>query len=249
MPIDRPPRPGVIAAQGMLQGAAVLPQVGPLGQAKQGVGQQQFATLVERCGTGLQAFDLLVQRCPVGDVGAVGGALEPVPRRLQHWLKLRELGRRAALQRDQGIVERIDHRQQVNHAPAQFTGISQGVRPGTFVAELAYHQFQRVEGGDHGAAHAADIIAIGLARKVTVTVADGFGEPVAGGAYHHRREPARPEDRAHHCRADDAQANLLSPRRGDIEYRRGVVDHGQGDHRQGITGQHQHIVVGSAQVQ
>ncbi|MNE40825.1 hypothetical protein D3C80_1348670 [compost metagenome] len=132
--IHRTPRLGIIGTQGMLQGAAVLPQVGPFGQAVQGVGQQQLGALVEGGCSGLQAADLLVQRSPVRYRSAVGSAFEPFTSRFKHGLKLGELGRGAAFQGHQGVVERVDYRQQVNHPPAQLTGILQGMGAGAFVA-------------------------------------------------------------------------------------------------------------------
>ncbi|MCY1445029.1 hypothetical protein D9M71_615290 [compost metagenome] len=102
----------------MLQAAAVLPQVGPFGQAIQGVGQQQFGALVEGSGAGLQALDLLVQGGPARYRGAVGSALEPFAGSLQQRLQLGELGRGAAFEGHQGVVEGVDHRQQVDHATA-----------------------------------------------------------------------------------------------------------------------------------
>ncbi|MNF93707.1 hypothetical protein D3C84_763910 [compost metagenome] len=117
------------------------------------------------------------------------------------------------------------------------------------MGQLANHQLQRVEGGDHRGAQAADLIGAGFAGQKGIAVTDRLAEPVAGGANQHRGQAPRPEDRPDHRSTDNAQADFLGPRRGDIEHRQRVVDHRQGNHRQGVASKHQRIAVGGAQVQ
>ncbi|MNR04931.1 hypothetical protein D3C85_1209290 [compost metagenome] len=61
VPIDRAPGRQVFVADGVLQAAAVLPQVDPLGQAIECVGQQQRGAFIKGRGTRLQVFDLCTQ--------------------------------------------------------------------------------------------------------------------------------------------------------------------------------------------
>ena len=190
-----------------------------------------------------------MQRSPAGDRSAGGSPLQPFASAGEHRLQLGELSRGAALQCNQRIIERIDDRQQVNHPPTQLTGVFQGVRSSPFVAELADHQLQRVEGGDHRPAHAADLVGAASAGQVGIAVVKGLGKPVAGGADHHWGQPTRPENGANDGCADDAQADFLGAGRRYVKHRQGVIHNRQCDHRQGVAGQHQHVVVGRAQVQ
>ncbi|MNJ55153.1 hypothetical protein D3C77_506270 [compost metagenome] len=137
----------------------------------------------------------------------------------------------------------------MNHPAAQLTGVFYRLRAGTFVGQLADHQLQRVEGGDHRGAQAADGFGRGRAGKKGIAVADRFVEPVTRGAHDHRGQPTRPENGAHHCRNNNAQADFLGTGRGDVEHPERVIDYRQGDHRQGVAGQHQGVAVGRTQVQ
>ncbi|MNJ38542.1 hypothetical protein D3C77_333910 [compost metagenome] len=133
----------------MLQAAAVLPQVDPFSQAVERIGEQQPSTFIQCRGARLKVFKLRLHARPTTRRGVTGGAFQPVSRLLQQRLQLFCLCRCASLQGRQGVVEGVDHRQQMNHPSAQFTGIFDRLRPRAFVRQLADHQLQRVEGGHH----------------------------------------------------------------------------------------------------
>lgn len=109
-----------------------------------------MASVIQRLCTGLQEFELMAQGLPGLDRGTFARAVEPVPgfREQGHYF-VHLLGG-ATLQGIKCIVQRVYHRQQVNHAPAQFFGVAYGLRQSTFVGQLTDHQFQTVEGRHHG---------------------------------------------------------------------------------------------------
>ncbi|MNI96324.1 hypothetical protein D3C73_1547440 [compost metagenome] len=83
------------------------------------------------------------------------------------------------------------------------------MRACTLVAELANHQLQRVEGGNHGTTHAAHFVRSNITGEVGIAVADRFTEPASGRANHHGRQASWPENRADHGCADNPQADFL----------------------------------------
>jgi hypothetical protein len=92
-------------------------------------------------------LDLVFERLPAIDIRVL--VLQPFASGAEQRRELIHKLGRASLQGVKRIVEGIDHRQQVNHPPAQFLGVAHRLRPRAFVGQLADHQFQAVEGRHH----------------------------------------------------------------------------------------------------
>ncbi|MNF88721.1 hypothetical protein D3C84_712210 [compost metagenome] len=69
MPVHRAPTVLAFALYGVLQAAAVLPQIDPFAETVQRVGEQQLLAIIQRFGSGLQCFKLIFQRLPATEVG------------------------------------------------------------------------------------------------------------------------------------------------------------------------------------
>ena len=156
--------------------------------------------------------------------------------------------RGTSLQGVQRIVQGIDHRQQVDHSPAQFLDVAHGLRPGPFVGQLADHQLQGIEGGHHRSLQRADFPRLDLTTEEALAVGHGATEPLAHRVIEHRGQAPGPEQTAHHRRADNAEKDFLGTCLCHIPHRQRVIHHRQGDQRQGVTGEHQRVAVGGTQV-
>jgi len=205
--------------------------------------------VIQGVGIGLQGFDLVAQDTPAFEGRILLRADQPLVGGGQQRREALEQFRRAVFQRVHGVVQCVDHRQQVDHPPAQLLCIAHRLRPGALVGQLADHQFQGVEGSDHAAAQGADFLGLHVAAEEALAVDLGVGKPLAHRVIEHRRQASRPEHRPHHRRHGDAKEDLFGPRFGHIPHRQRVIHHRQGDQRQGVAGQHQRIAVGGAQVQ
>ncbi|MNE22305.1 hypothetical protein D3C80_1155130 [compost metagenome] len=246
MPIHRAPVVLALALNRELQAAAVLPQVDPLAEAVNRVGEQQLLAILKRVRLGLQGFELVFQRTPALEVRVV--VIEPFSgRRQQRRELIHKLGG-APFQRVQRVVEGIDHRQQMNHPPAQLLGVAHGLRTRAFVRQLADHQFQAVEIRHHRHAQRTDFIRLHVAVEKSQAVIRCIGEPFTHRIIEHRRQATGPEHRAHHGRHGDAEKDFFGPRFRHIPHRQRVIHHRQGNQRQGVAGQHQGVVVGGAQM-
>ena len=146
------------------------------------------------------------------------------------------------------IIQSVDHWQQVNHAPAQFLGVAYCLRARAFVGQLADHQFEGIESGDHAAAQVADFFGVDLAAQKALAIDLRVAEPLGHRAIEHRHQAPRPEHRAHHRRDRNAEEDFFGTRLRHIPDRQGVIHHRQGNQRQGVAGQHQGIVIRGAQV-
>ncbi|MNI24517.1 hypothetical protein D3C73_781390 [compost metagenome] len=135
------------ALDGVLQAATVLPQIDPLAESIQGIGKQQLLAIIQRPDGRLQRFELLLQCLPATDVRVL--VFEPLPGGDEQRREPVHQLRRAPLERVERVIQVVDQRQQMNHSPAQFLGIAHGLRAGAFMGQLADHQFQGVERGDH----------------------------------------------------------------------------------------------------
>ncbi|MNN11922.1 hypothetical protein D3C81_1248970 [compost metagenome] len=137
----------------------------------------------------------------------------------------------------------------MNHAPAQFLGVAHGLRSRAFVGQLADHQFEAVEVGNHGHAQRSDFFGLHVATEEFQAIGRCVGEPLAHGIVEHRGQTTRPEHRTNHGGDSDAEENLFGARLCYVPHRQRVIHHRQGNQRQGVTGEHQCIVVGRAQLQ
>ena len=169
-------------------------------------------------------------------------------RRLQQRRERGEKLRRSVLDGVQRIVERIHHRQQMNHPPAQFLGVAYRLRPRAFMGQLADHQFEGVEGGDHATAQSADFFRRYVAGEKALAVDLRIAEPLGDRAIEHRHQAPGPEHRADHRGDRDAEEYFLGARFSHVPHRERVIHQRQGDQRQGVAGQHQRVVVGGTQV-
>ncbi|MNO85068.1 hypothetical protein D3C76_764280 [compost metagenome] len=246
MPIDRAPTVLAFALDRVLQAAAVLPQIDPLAEAINGVGEQQLLAIIQHFGAGLQCFELVFEGLPALDVSVL--VLEPFGGGGEQGSELvHQLGG-ASFQGVECIVEGIDHRQQVNHPPAQLLGVAHRLWPRAFVGQLADHQFKGIERGHHRAAQRADFLGLHVAVEKARAVDRRVGKPFAHRVVEHRGQPSRPEHGANHRGDGDAQENFLGARFGHVPHRQRVIHHRQGDQRQGVAGQHQGVIVGGAQM-
>ena len=242
--------PGVLAftLDGGLQAAAVLPQVDPFAQAVQGVGEQQRVAVIQRFALGLGGVDLVTQHAPAFQGCLFGGALQPGVGLFQQRFEPVEKLRCAMLDGVHRIIQCIDYRQQMDHAPAQFLGVAHRLWPRAFVRQLADHQLKGVEGGDHAAAQVTDFFWVYLTGEEALAIDLGVAEPLGHRAIEHRHQAPRPEHRAHHRCDRDAEEDFFGTRLRHIPDRQGVIHHRQGNQRQGVAGQHQGVVIGGAQV-
>jgi len=236
------------ALDGRLQAAAVLPQVDPFAQAIQRVGKQQGVAVVQRLALGLQGVDLVTQGAPAFQRCTLLSVFQPLACGFQNRLDAVEKFRRPMFDGVERIVEGIHHRQQVDHAPAQFLGVTHRLRPRAFVRQLADHQFEGVESGDHAAAQSADFFTLHIARQKALAVDLSIGKPLGHRAIEHGHQAARPEHRTHYGGDRNTEEDFFGSRLGHIPYRQRVIHHRQGDQRQGVASEHQGIVVGGAQV-
>ncbi|MNI16618.1 hypothetical protein D3C73_699560 [compost metagenome] len=247
MPIHRAPVVLAFALDGVLQAAAVLPQIDPLAETVNRVGEQQLLAVIQRFGSRLQGLEFILQCLPAGEVGIL--VLEPLGGGRQQWRELVHKLGGAPFQGVKRIVEGIDHWQQVNHPSAQFLGVAHRLRTRAFVGQLADHQLQGVEGSNHRCPQRADLFRLHVAAEEAQAVGRCIGKPFAHRIIEHRRQAPGPEHGTDHCRHGDAQKDFFGPRFGHVPHPQRVVHHRQGDQRQGVTGEHQGVVVGRAQMQ
>ncbi|MNI16918.1 hypothetical protein D3C73_702690 [compost metagenome] len=247
MPIHRAPAVLAFALDGVLQAAAVLPQIDPLAETVDGIGEQQLLAVIQRFGGGLQGFQLILQCLPAVEVGI----LVPEPfsgGREQRRELVHKLGR-TPFQGIKRVVEGIDYRQQVNHPPTQLLGITHRLRTRTFVGQLTDHQLQGIERGDHRCTQRADFFRLHVTTEEAQAVGRCIGKPFAHRIIEHRRQAPRPEHGTDHRRHGDAEKDFFGPRLGHVPHPQRVVHHRQGDQRQSVTGEHQGVVVRGAQMQ
>lgn len=227
MAVDGAPSVLALALDGGLQAAAVLPQIDPFAQAVQRVGKQQRVTVVQRFALGLGGVDLVAQHAPALKRRGVGSPFQPGVGGFQQRRELIDKLGCAVFDGVHRIIQGIDHRQQVNHAPAQFLGIAYRLWPCAFVRQLADHQFKGVESGDHTAAQCADFFRLDIAREEALAVDLRVGKPFGYRAIEHRHQPARPEHCAHHRCDCDAEEDFFSARFGHVPDRQGLSTTGK----------------------
>jgi len=116
------------------------------------------------------------------------------------------------------------------------------------MGKLADHHLQAVEGCHHRGAQSADLAGLYITGQEVLAVIGCIVEPLGCRINKHRGQATRPEHAAYHCRANDSQHDFFCSRDCDIEHVQGVIYNRQGDHRHGVTREHEYIAVGSAQV-